>query len=331
MSDPGLRICWLDKVWMALVKGLGGFFDEESSPRDKPAVISLSAHLPLASSCPSQQFDMDHSQCVLPIAEDMLLDFWRFVPFHKLLRPPEGLIRPDRFRQWIGGASFGRSPLPSEDLVVTSDGSFNPLDGSAGWGITLSVRGSEQTNVPGQLTGCAYGPLDVLGQLFSSALLSLGAYAAETVGLLWAALMLFQLRWRRGTVFRCDSTSALHAMHGQVDGKPHSVCHAARSLHLALMCLLGSGMRYEHVAGHSGIVPMSWRTLWLPEVLKALVVVAFSDWTFPAASAVTALPLTGFHTSCGIRLILEMGHIWPMGFCPGVLSPLLCGATLPRC
>ena len=150
------------------------------------------------------------------------------------------------------GPLFGRSPLPSEDLVVTSDGSFNPLDGSAGWGITLSVRGSEETNVPGQLIGCAYGPLDVLGQLFNSALLSLGAYAAETVGLLWAALMLFQLRWRRGTVFRCDSTSALHAMHGQVDGKPHSVCRAARSLHLALMCLLGSGMRYEHVAGHSG-------------------------------------------------------------------------------
>ena len=95
MSDPGLRICWLDKVWMALVKGLGGFFDEESSPRDKPAVISLAAHLPLASSCPSQQFDMDHSQCVLPIAEDMLLDFWRFVPFHKLLRPPR---RPDTSR-----------------------------------------------------------------------------------------------------------------------------------------------------------------------------------------------------------------------------------------
>ena len=145
--------------------------------------------------------------------------------------------------------------------------------------------------MPGQLIGCAYGLLDVLGQLFGSALLSLGAYAAETVGLLWAALMLFQLRWRRGTVFRCDSTSALHAMHGQVDGKPHSVCRAARSLHLALMCLLGSGIQ--------GIVPMSWRTLWLPEVLKALVVVAFSDWTFPAGSAVTALFLIGFTPHVG--------------------------------
>ena len=108
--------------------------------------------------------------------------------------------------------------------------------------------------MPGQLLGCAFGPLDVLGRLFGGALLSLGAYAAETVGLLWAALRCFS---SVGAVVRCSGVIAHPpympcTMHGQVDGKPHSVCRAARSLHLALLCLLGSGVEYKHVAGHSG-------------------------------------------------------------------------------
>ena len=44
------------------------------------------------------------------------------VPFDKLLPPPDGLAHPDRFQDWIRNASLGHSPLPSEDLVVTSDG-----------------------------------------------------------------------------------------------------------------------------------------------------------------------------------------------------------------
>ena len=77
LSDSSLRIRWLDKDWLALEKGSGGFFDDQSAQDDKPTVISLAVCLPLASASSSQQFDMDHSQCVLPIAEDMLNDFWR--------------------------------------------------------------------------------------------------------------------------------------------------------------------------------------------------------------------------------------------------------------
>ena len=80
----------------------------------------------------------------------------------------------------------------------------------------------------------------------------MGAYIAEVTGLLWTAIALLQMRWRRPVLIRCDNLSALHGVSGKADLKTHPVCSAARAAHLCLLCVLQLDLAYEHIRGHSG-------------------------------------------------------------------------------
>ena len=49
-----------------------------------------------------------------------------------------GLSRPDRFADWVAQGHVGRSPSPGELIVVTTDGSYDPRAGVAGWAVVVS-------------------------------------------------------------------------------------------------------------------------------------------------------------------------------------------------
>ena len=255
LSDPQPRRQLLGNIWTMLQTDGQESCTTGSVSTVQPVPISLEICLPIAASSPPtyDNFDMHYSQCMMPISPAMLHDFDRCIPLGQTRRPPEGLRSPGRFFTWIKQATYGRLPGPDEELVVTSDGAYHPTTGAAGWGIVLSIRQCCD-HTASDLVGCLWGPMGVLGEVLSDALCSLGAYAAEMVGLLWSALVVLQLKWRRKVTFRCDCAPALDGVHGRADCRPHPVCLAARALHLALFCVLGHEAGYEHVRGHSGDV-----------------------------------------------------------------------------
>ena len=142
-------------------------------------------------------------------------------------------------------------PGPEDVLVVTTDGSHIPGSAASGWGITFAAR---NRNDPQHevFVGCLWGSLHPLAHLFEDGIKSMGAYLAEVVGLMWAAIALLQMRWHRPVEVRCDNLSALNGVAGTADMKPHPVCRAARALHMCLLCVLQANLTYHHVSGHSG-------------------------------------------------------------------------------
>ena len=201
-----------------------------------------------------QHFDMDCSQCQLPLDDALFYDLHRYVPFHMLQAPPHPLFRPERFDSWVKEACIGRFPGPDEDLVFTSDGTFVPQGQAMGWGITIAAR-KHGVSEAGQLIGCAWGSLQPLIDIFGQSILAMGAYAAEVAGLMWTAILIIQLRWKRRTVIQCDCQSALDGAAGRADFKPHPIGRATRALHLCLFCILQTNLSYHYIPGHQGLQP----------------------------------------------------------------------------
>ena len=244
----------LGKVWDLMQKTC--VFSDDTSPSDgcDKIRVSLEVCLPVYECLPSsaQHFSMDHGQCLLPISDEMLRDLWKFVPFSLLSSPPENLKDTCAFRDWALQSTLRRSPAPDEVLVLTSDGSFFPDSLTAGWGITLSSRPASEDSGPGNLLGCLWGSFEPFQKFAQGALASMGAYLSEMIGLFWAAVVVLQTRWRSHVVIRCDNMAALDGASGKAACKEHILCHATRSLHLALYCCLGSKLVYSHVKGHQG-------------------------------------------------------------------------------
>ena len=65
---------------------------------------------------------------------------WCFV-FASLCPPPAGIDQTGRFASWVDAGCVGRSLAPDETLVLTTDGSFDPREGSAAWALVFSAVG----------------------------------------------------------------------------------------------------------------------------------------------------------------------------------------------
>ena len=131
------------------------------APGNLPTTISLEALLPSpehhgsVTSSLTEWFSLDCGQCETPLREDMWLDLNRFVPPLQLREFPSGLHKPERFSDWIDRTFHGLTsfPLDCVGICITSDGSFSPSDGSAGWGVVVSCLTSGHPVIPGQHFG----------------------------------------------------------------------------------------------------------------------------------------------------------------------------------
>ncbi|CAE7245937.1 unnamed protein product, partial [Symbiodinium sp. CCMP2456] len=195
-----------------------------------------------------ETFRLDAGQCLLPCSEAMYRELLQSVSFCRLVRPYGDLPEPERFAEWIGAGSFGRSPGPHETVVLTADGSFSAQSGRAGCAVVVSLASPEV--FPGQFVGCVFAALR-LTELDLDAGLAVHAYIAESFGLLWASILAFRFPFFGPLVFRCDNQAALRGVEGSNRMLPGPICECARNFHLALS---SSGRRpsYQHVAGHSG-------------------------------------------------------------------------------
>ena len=171
-SPSCLRDAFLDSVWARLCSADIFAMDEGASRLSSKQVIQLDVQLPVCSPSTTSIpcFDLERSQCFLPLSDDLLRDFWRFIPFSQLLVPPAGLSDTGRFMHWITQAGLRRSPAPGETLVIPTDGSFAPQACKAAWGLALSVRPSSATCGSGELIGCLWGPLDAFGRYVGDSL-----------------------------------------------------------------------------------------------------------------------------------------------------------------
>ena len=191
-----------------------------------PAASEVCGHEP-------QFFDLTRSGCSLPGEQGLMRRFFNKVAFSSLLTIPAGLERPGRFAAWVGAGLVGRSPGPSEVLVLTSDGSFKADSSSAGWGIVFSLRGLDQIQDAGQFVGCLFGSMAPFAPFVGHAH-SPDAYDAEVAGLLWCAVALAQLPLRCSVVIRADNVSALWGVAGMSQMRASPLCVAARSLHASV-------------------------------------------------------------------------------------------------
>ncbi|CAE7285354.1 unnamed protein product, partial [Symbiodinium necroappetens] len=220
----------------------------------RPSALPVSA--PMASEACNKEpqfFDLTRSGCSLPGEQGLMRRFFDKVAFSSLLTTPVGLERSGRFDAWVQAGMAGRSPGPSEDLVLTSDGSFKADSSSAGWGIAFSLRGSDQLQEAGQFVGCLFGSLAPFSPFVGHAH-SPDAYDAEVAGLLWCAVALAQLPIRCRVVIRADNVSALWGAAGMSQMRASPFCAAARALHASVGIVLQGRVSYEHVRGHSGEV-----------------------------------------------------------------------------
>ena len=205
--------------------------------------------LPAVSSVP-EFFDLDARFCAMPGGEDLLDDFLRPFPFGWLRHPPGGLPRPERFQAWVGQGCPGRSPAPSDIVVVTTDGSYDPRSGIAGWAVVVSLALATDLLLPGQFVGSFAGSVQSLRMAVGPSLGPNNAYLAEVAALLWGALLVARLPGTHHCVFRADNIGALHGVSGDMQMRPHPLCRAAASVHAAVR-ILGRSLSYQHVAGHS--------------------------------------------------------------------------------
>ena len=217
-------------------------FDSASASRPEHAVGPDVVMAP-------QVYDLTRQGCSLPGDPQLIHQLFAKVAFRVLSGPPTGLDKPHRLRDWIAAGHLGRSPSPSESVVLTSDGSFRASTSASGWGIVVSLRDSKQLSGDGQLS--LYGSMAPLSH-FIGHTQPPDAYDAEVAGLLWCAVVLSQLLRRGGAVVRADSTSALSGVAGSSQMRTSALCLAARSLHASVGVSLSGSVRYEYVRGHMG-------------------------------------------------------------------------------
>ena len=198
-----------------------------------------------------ETFDLTSQSCQLPGDIRHTHGFFDKSAFRLLGRPPSGLDKPQRFRQWLTDGQFGRSPLPTENVVITTDGSFQAQNSSSGWGIVISLRDAACDSGAGQLIGCLYGTMVPFVEFVGHAQAP-DAYDAEVAGLLWCAAVLAQLPFYGEVVVRADNISALRGAEGSAQMRTSALCAATRSLHAAVGICFQGRIRYEHVRGHTG-------------------------------------------------------------------------------
>ena len=207
-----------------------------------PGVLALQPVRPQV-----ETFNLDVGSCVLPCSTSEAASLLCWCSFASLCPPPAGIDKAGRFASWVDTGCVGRSLAPDETLVLTTDGSFDPRDGSAAWALVFSAVGSDG-RLPGQFLGCAGGPFP---EQFGPA----SAYLAEVLGLLWASIFALGLPFYGEVLFRADNVAALRGAEGVADMRPHVLCAAANSFHLALRAGQRSRCFYQHVPGHAGDFP----------------------------------------------------------------------------
>ena len=215
-----------------------------------PTVLSLASAVP-APAAGVETFRLDVGQCATPCDQRLCSDLMQRVSSAALCQVPLGVPRQERFRAWVEQGAPGRALQSWETLVLTSDGSFCPGTGQAGWAVVCSAV--DQTGVlPGQFLGCIYGPWHVGALQLAPCAAEPNAYLAETLGLLWTAIIAFKLHPDGHLVVRADNQAALLGVAGSCDMPVHPVCVGARCFHLALQLLGTAAVSHQHVYGHAG-------------------------------------------------------------------------------
>ncbi|CAE7225872.1 unnamed protein product [Symbiodinium sp. KB8] len=205
---------------------------------------------PTANCSPTEFFDLEARTCALPCNDALLDELLQTLPFCALRGPTGYLPQPDRFSDWVAQSCMGRSPAPDELLVVTTDGSYDPRSGAAGWAVVISLAADNDYLLPGQLIGCFAGSLQSLRDACDTDFGPNNAYLAEVAALFWGACIAVKLPGPRRCIFRADNISALFGVGGQVQLQSHPLCVAAGAVHASAR-LLGRQISYQHVAGHS--------------------------------------------------------------------------------
>ncbi|CAE7844688.1 unnamed protein product, partial [Symbiodinium microadriaticum] len=231
-----------------------------SLPDCRPTQISLSALLDVpaavGTSClPREQvqwYNLEDNACATPLTRDLIADLCRFCPISQIGALPPSLEGPDRFRHWVSSGNLGFFPSDALSLCLTSDGSYSPSSGAAGWGVVLSVTTPDFPSVPGVFIGAVCGATDAIWQFGGDDAGPVNAYASELVGLLWAAVVAYQCKFRGSVAFFCDNLAALGAADSTCACPSNSVARACQDLHQGLAFSEWGPPRYAHVRGHSG-------------------------------------------------------------------------------
>ena len=195
-------------------------------------------------------FSLDVGQCLMPCSHEMFDNLVRPQPFASLHPPPCDVPDAPRFADWILHAAVGRSPGPQEAVVITTDGSFVPATGQAGWALVVSLACPDEP-LPGRFVGCCYGPLQAFQIGAGVPLEPFDPYLAELAGLFWAAVLALRLPVRTDIYMRADNAAALQGAEGACQLKPHLLGTAVNCVHTALR-LLRTRVIYRHVPGHRG-------------------------------------------------------------------------------
>ncbi|CAE7799249.1 unnamed protein product, partial [Symbiodinium sp. CCMP2456] len=236
----------------ALQKAGAARLDPSPAPRVLSLADAISAPRARLEQSGVEFFDLDVGQCLIPCSDGLIASLTSHAPFRSLAGPPHGVPDPGRFANWVRAGSVGRSLGPREMLTLTSDGSFSPGSGAAGWAVVLSAISIDDYRVPGSFVGCIYGPLSPFAEAIGNAFGAPDPYLAELAGLFWAAVLGFKLPCVTGLLIRADNMSALHGAEGTEQLKCHPLGQAVASLHVALRLRLQDRVWYQHVAGHSG-------------------------------------------------------------------------------
>ena len=73
-----------------------------------------------------ETFPLDVGQCETPCDPGLRAGFLDRIAFAALRGPPSDVPEASRFAAWVQQGQVGRSLLPWETLVITTDGSFLP-------------------------------------------------------------------------------------------------------------------------------------------------------------------------------------------------------------
>ena len=193
---------------------------------------------------------MDAGQCVTPWTLSLESDLCKFVPFSHLRQPPSTLDAPGRFENWVAQGTL-RSPAPGESLWITTDGSFLPELGKAGWGLVVSA-GSANAQAEQSFLGCCWGSLKTMTDICQGIAGPLDAFQAEIVGIFWAGVAVMQLHAHQAVYFRCDNQAALGIAEGIFQHANLPVLQATRALHQYVSIRARYPPAYVHVHGHCG-------------------------------------------------------------------------------
>ena len=161
---------------------------------------------------------------------------------------------PMRFQKWIEAGSVGRSPGPHERVVITTDGSFMPSTGQAGWSLAVSLHNVQDHATPGVFVGCLFGLLEPLRSAIGEGFGANDPYLAEVAGLFWCAALALRMPYVGAYCCRADNFAALQGAEGTAHTRDHPLATARVALHLSARLLRRGCLSYAHVRGHQGDV-----------------------------------------------------------------------------